>query len=297
VTGSHLCRGVKSAEDVANALQSTGTRIHWVNAPTSSGAQGQRAQRGTTNATDHGGPPETARQNGDAADGKRGWGFAKALSGLGFGLLQGSAPGGALLGSPAPGEMEFEFGRSFGLGVTAVGQGIQGATMLAEGLTLGTAGPATGPGAPLALAGGGAMVAAGVAMGVQAAVNGTEAVRAFSNAMEMRGSGDGGGGDSPRNAHLAGQTHPKTGVPFDSNGYPDFKAAGVVKAEVKITPTGSRAGDFAAANGASGFKRTPEGYTWHHHQDGRTMQLVPRDIHAQTGHTGLTDPPIPKVMG
>jgi hypothetical protein len=29
----------------------------------------------------------------------------------------------------------------------------------------------------------------------------------------------------------------------------------------------------------------PEGYTWHHHQDGTTMQLVPRDIHGLTGHT------------
>jgi hypothetical protein len=90
----------------------------------------------------------------------------------------------------------------------------------------------------------------------------------------------------PRNAHLAGKKHPKTGVPFDLDGYPDFKAAGVVTAEVKITPTGSRAGDFRTANGAAGLDRTPEGYTWHHHQDGTTMQLVPRQIHADTGHTG-----------
>jgi hypothetical protein len=84
---------------------------------------------------------------------------------------------------------------------------------------------------------------------------------------------------------LAGKTHPKTGVPFDATGHPDFKAAGVVRTEVKILPTGTRAGDFKAAN-AAGLKNTPEGYTWHHHQDGTTMQLVPRDIHAQTGHTG-----------
>jgi RHS repeat-associated protein len=91
-------------------------------------------------------------------------------------------------------------------------------------------------------------------------------------------------GVGPRNGHLAGRVHPKTGVPFDRNGYPDFTA--LAKAQVTIVPTGSRAGDFRAANKEAGFKQTPEGYTWHHHQDGRTMQLVPREIHAQTGHTG-----------
>jgi hypothetical protein len=87
-------------------------------------------------------------------------------------------------------------------------------------------------------------------------------------------------------AHLAGQRHPKTGVPFDAKRFPDFKAAGVVNAEVQITQTGTRAGDFKAANEAARFKETPRGMTWHHHQDGTTMQLVPRDIHMQTGHTG-----------
>lgn len=91
-------------------------------------------------------------------------------------------------------------------------------------------------------------------------------------------------GSGMRNSHLAGSVHPKTGVPFDKNGFPDFSK--VCKAEVKIAQTGTRAGDFRLANKAAGLERTPEGYTWHHHQDGTTMQLVPRDIHAQTGHTG-----------
>ncbi len=39
-----------------------------------------------------------------------------------------------------------------------------------------------------------------------------------------------------------------------------------------------------AANEAAGFDETPEGYTWHCHQDGETMQLVPRDIHYLTGY-------------
>ncbi|WP_244224979.1 HNH endonuclease [Corallococcus sicarius] len=93
--------------------------------------------------------------------------------------------------------------------------------------------------------------------------------------------------DAPiRNAHLAGRRHPVTGVPFDAEGYPDFRAAGVVKVEVEIPYTGSRAGDFAAANKAAGLKETPKGMTWHHHQDRATLQLVPTAIHARTGHTG-----------
>jgi hypothetical protein len=89
-----------------------------------------------------------------------------------------------------------------------------------------------------------------------------------------------------RNAHLASKKHPVTGIPFDAEGYPDFSAAGVVKVEVKISYTGSRPGDFAAANKAAGFNQTPKGMTWHHHQDGVTMQLVPTEVHARTGHTG-----------
>jgi RHS repeat-associated protein len=89
-----------------------------------------------------------------------------------------------------------------------------------------------------------------------------------------------------RNAHLAGKVHPVTKVPFDAHGFPDFKAAGLVQKEVQITYTGTRGGDFAAANQAAGLPSTPKGMTWHHHQDGTTMQLIPRDIHADTGHTG-----------
>jgi hypothetical protein len=75
----------------------------------------------------------------------------------------------------------------------------------------------------------------------------------------------------PRNAHLAGKTHPNTGIPFDKNGYPDFSK--VVKVEVKIEPTGTRRGDSNAANKTAGFPKTPDNYTWHHHQDRGRMQL------------------------
>ncbi|WP_443029620.1 HNH endonuclease [Spirillospora sp. NBC_01491] len=31
---------------------------------------------------------------------------------------------------------------------------------------------------------------------------------------------------------------------------------------------------------------TPAGYTWHYHQDRGLMQLIQRQIHGDTGHTG-----------
>jgi hypothetical protein len=49
----------------------------------------------------------------------------------------------------------------------------------------------------------------------------------------------------------------------------------------KATP----AADFRTANIASGYKRTPKGYTWHHHQDKGVMELVPTDLHQAVRHT------------
>jgi hypothetical protein len=91
-------------------------------------------------------------------------------------------------------------------------------------------------------------------------------------------------GPTIRNAHLAGQKHPVTGIPFNRRGYPSF--SGVAIKTVRIQQTGNRRVDEAAANMAAGYAETPEGFTWHHHQDKRTMQLVPRDTHYKTGHTG-----------
>jgi hypothetical protein len=91
-----------------------------------------------------------------------------------------------------------------------------------------------------------------------------------------------------RNGHLAGGAHPKTGVPFDSDGFPNFKENLYKNGpnEVRIKPTGNRLGDFNAANNAAGYQSTPKGYTWHHHQTTGRMQLVESLTHMKTGHTG-----------
>jgi hypothetical protein len=92
-------------------------------------------------------------------------------------------------------------------------------------------------------------------------------------------------GRARRNEHLAGQNHPDTGIPYDRDGYPDFSS--VKKGpDVKIMMTGNRTTDEKVANMLAGYDRTPSGYTWHHHQNGNTMQLVPADIHGKTGHDG-----------
>jgi hypothetical protein len=44
--------------------------------------------------------------------------------------------------------------------------------------------------------------------------------------------------------------------------------------------------DQKAANEAAGFKETPTGYTWHHHQDTGRMQLVREDVHSEFSHMG-----------
>ena len=75
-----------------------------------------------------------------------------------------------------------------------------------------------------------------------------------------------------------------TGIPFKKTGFPDFSDVAIK--EVKIAQTGRYAADEAAANRAAGLSETPEGYLWHHVEDGRTMQLVPINIHRATGHTG-----------
>lgn len=82
------------------------------------------------------------------------------------------------------------------------------------------------------------------------------------------------------------------GVRFDKDGYPDFSPykyealeAGQ-KNEVLIEITGNRVEDAKRANEVAGFKETPDKYTWHHHQDGYTIQLVRNDVHEAVRHTG-----------
>ena len=79
-------------------------------------------------------------------------------------------------------------------------------------------------------------------------------------------------------------------VTYDKEGYPDFTPYRhpTVK-DVEIEFTGSYPKDNKAADKAAGItaeKRDSEDYTWHHHQDGKTMQLIKEDVHKDFVHTG-----------
>ncbi|HYO66635.1 MAG TPA: HNH endonuclease [Archangium sp.] len=115
---------------------------------------------------------------------------------------------------------------------------------------------------------------------------------------------------SHRNEHLAGQRHPVTGVLYNNGGYPIFEPiVEVTMPEELRGPEVSDARQFADASRQlrerlerrpmlessfspeqieaikKGWPRIP-GLTWHHHEDGVTLQLVDRDTHARTGHSG-----------
>lgn len=72
-------------------------------------------------------------------------------------------------------------------------------------------------------------------------------------------------------------------VPF-KDGYPDFSEYAEKSVDIKMT--GIDYHDFKNANAAAGLDETPEGMVWHHHQNGTTMELLPKDLHNNTPHVG-----------
>lgn len=81
-------------------------------------------------------------------------------------------------------------------------------------------------------------------------------------------------------------------VRFGREGFPEFyekyRYRGTDgKSEVWIEKvTGDRKVDSAAANRLAGFKETPAGYTWHHHEEVGRMQLIDMKVHTDFAHTG-----------
>jgi hypothetical protein len=79
--------------------------------------------------------------------------------------------------------------------------------------------------------------------------------------------------------------HKGRNVTYSKERYPDFSPYS--EAEVKVNGLkGAIPPDDTIANKAVGLKSTPDDFTWHHVEDGKTMQLVPTDIHSTFQHTG-----------
>jgi uncharacterized protein YukE len=84
------------------------------------------------------------------------------------------------------------------------------------------------------------------------------------------------------------------------NGFPDFTPYShptVKPVEIEFANPTNRPLDYKNANIKSELNKdsdppitslyeAPEGYTWHHHQDGKTMILVDKKVHREFTHTG-----------
>jgi len=98
----------------------------------------------------------------------------------------------------------------------------------------------------------------------------------------------------------------KAGFPPHSSikynkGYPDFSK--YADQSIKIPNMSGKPTDFTEARNVvrkklnnPKWKEDPSKWTWHHSEDGATMQLIPKDLHSKAGvpHTGgrsiVTDP-------
>ncbi len=69
-------------------------------------------------------------------------------------------------------------------------------------------------------------------------------------------------------------------------GYPDFKAANMVRQEANIKMKGNRTTDFTAANNAAPLGRKLDTNTSHHHENLITMQEMDALLHARFTHRG-----------
>jgi len=78
-----------------------------------------------------------------------------------------------------------------------------------------------------------------------------------------------------------------SGVQFTEDGFPDFSP--YATHTVKFEPpgfAGNHGSDFTDANRLANIESAPRTHTWHHHQDGQTMQLIPKDLHSAVRHAG-----------
>ena len=85
------------------------------------------------------------------------------------------------------------------------------------------------------------------------------------------------------------------GVEFSYEGFPIFDKYATHTAVLSDGFGESRDDDFKNANQIAGLTETPATHTWHHKEDGKTLVLVDRELHAQVRHWGGVA--ITKILG
>lgn len=75
-------------------------------------------------------------------------------------------------------------------------------------------------------------------------------------------------------------------VTYNADGYPDFSPYKIEQADNLKGLNGNYHHDAKIANASIEYDEIPEGYVWHHVEDGKTMQLIPQEIHNNFPHTG-----------
>ena len=77
-------------------------------------------------------------------------------------------------------------------------------------------------------------------------------------------------------------------VRFNKFGYPDFSQ--YTRQTITSTKLNGSIADMGTANNIMRQRipkwKQPPGFTWHHHQDGKTMQLVPTELQELVRHSG-----------
>jgi hypothetical protein len=93
--------------------------------------------------------------------------------------------------------------------------------------------------------------------------------------------------DGPRWTPELAKKYPN-GVRFNDQGFPEFGPYAKVTVTIEPGSAGNYTTDFAEANGLAGDRlpKNMDDYTWHHHEDRKTMQLVPWDLHDAIRHAG-----------
>ncbi len=135
------------------------------------------------------------------------WGAV--ATGAVFGTLQAIVPGGVLAGSPAPTNPDFEAGRAAGLIASGTVQAVVGGAEAVAGAGVGVVTSPTGVGAVA----GGAVAVAGAVVVVQGVANVIVGAAVAAHAMEMRGSGDGGGSTGGKEAAANRAENTAKGIP------------------------------------------------------------------------------------